>query len=133
MANFVKAPVLSDLIKFEQPDLLGREKAKITSTLALKIGTVLQGTPAAATPWDLTDPEDIYGILLTEVPAGSTALPVTVLFAGPATINPAYLVWDNAATATNKNNGLAKLKKANFVFERRAATDTLYPSQIDRV
>jgi hypothetical protein len=127
MANYIKAPVLGDLIKFEQPDLLGREKALVTSTAALKIGTVLQGDSAAAVPWDLTDAEDIYGILLTEVPENSTTLPVTVLFAGPATVNSKYLVWKSGATTINIAAGLERLKKSNFIFERHAATDALYP------
>jgi hypothetical protein len=92
----------------------------------------LQGGPNAAVPWDLTDPEDIYGILVTDVPANSTAYPVAVLFAGPATINPGALIWAAAATATQKLNGLAQLKKANFIFERLPVTNALYPEQIDR-
>ena len=129
----VKGPVLSDLLKHEQPNFLGREKALVTSAAALKVGTVLQGGPAAAVPWDLSDVEDIYGILLTDVPAGAAALPVSVLFAGPAAVNPEYLIWDASAVPGDITDGLERLKKFNFVFEREAATDKLHPNQIDRV
>jgi hypothetical protein len=134
MANSqVKAPVLSDLVKFNQPDFVGREEAKVTSTTALKVGTVLMGDPDLAELWDLSDPEEIYGILLTAVPANSTLYPVTVLFAGPAQVNPYYLVWKTGATAANIKAGLAQLKKFNFIFEIDAVTNKLYPRQIDRV
>jgi hypothetical protein len=134
MANSaVKAPVLSDLVKFNQPDFVGREAAKITSATALKVGTVLMGGPDLAKPWDLSDAADIYGILLTAVPANSSAYPVTVLFAGPAQINPYYLVWATAAAAADIKAGLEQLKKFNFIFEIDAVTNKLYPRQIDRV
>jgi hypothetical protein len=134
MANsYVKAPVLSDLIKFEQPDFLGREKAKFTTSVALVPGTIVQGGPSAAIPWDLNDAEDIYGILVDYVPASSTAYEAPVLFAGPATINPGKLVWASTAVAADKTAGLAQLKKFNFIFERLPVTDALYPNQFNRV
>jgi hypothetical protein len=131
---FTKAPVLGDLVKFNQPDLVGREKALVAGGAAgLKAGAVLQGTPAAAVQWDLSDPEDIYGILLNDVPAAATAHPSAVLFAGPALVNPGLLVWKAGADADDVKAGLARLKTQNFIFERRQATDALYPEQLDRV
>jgi hypothetical protein len=131
--DIVKAPVLSDLVKSEQPNYLGREAAKVTSATALKLGTVLQGGPDAAVPWDLSDPEDIYAILLEPVPAGASALAVPVLYAGPASLNPAYLSWDAAAVDADIEAALGELKARRFIFTREALTDALYPGQIDRV
>ena len=134
MANELKkAAVLSDLVKYEQPDYLGREAAKVTSAVALEPGTVLQGGPDAAVPWDLSYVEDMYGILISPVPAGSTALSVAVLFAGPASIDPNRLVWDSTASAGDKTDGLGALKRKNFIFAREPVTTEKYPGQIDRV
>ncbi|MDR1080884.1 MAG: head decoration protein [Deltaproteobacteria bacterium] len=128
-----KAPVLSELLKSEQPDYLGREVAKITSSAALSPGTVLQGAPAAAVPWDLSDAEDIYGILPSPVPAGSVALESVVLFAGPAAVNPLMLIWDDSAVGSEISAGLAELKKKHFIFTREPVSSELYPGQINRV
>ncbi|MDR1037299.1 MAG: head decoration protein [Deltaproteobacteria bacterium] len=131
--DLIKAPVLSDLIKSEQANYLGREAAKVTSSAALAPGTVLQGGPGAAIPWDLSDPTEIYAVLLTAVPADSTPLDVAVLYAGPASVNPDYLVWDNTASAQNIVDGLAELKARHFIFTREPVTSSLYPGQINRV
>jgi hypothetical protein len=131
---FTKAPVLGDLLKFAQPGHVGREKALVAGGAAgLKAGTVLQGAPAAAAQWDLSDAEDIYGILLNDVPAAATAHPSAVLFAGPALVNPGLLKWKAGAAAADIVAGLAQLKTHNFIFERPQATDALYPEQLDRV
>ncbi|MDR3154165.1 MAG: head decoration protein [Deltaproteobacteria bacterium] len=128
-----KAPVLSDLLKFEQEHYLGREAALITTAPALPLGTVLEGGPLAAEPWDPTgDPEDIYGILLTPVPAGTAALGVAVLIAGPAKVNPEYLGW-GSATDAEKASGLEALKRRHFIFVREPATSELYPDALNRV
>ncbi|MDR3152886.1 MAG: head decoration protein [Deltaproteobacteria bacterium] len=129
--SLTKGPVLSDLLKTEQPHFLGREAASVTTAAALPMGTVLQGGPAAAVQWDLTDPEDIYGILLVTVPAGAAALKVPVLIAGPAAVNPKALVWKASATAAQVSGALERLKRSHFVFTRERMTDSLYPDQLD--
>jgi hypothetical protein len=131
--DMVKAPVLSDFLKSEPPDFKGREAAKFTSAAALRPGTVLMGGPAAAKVWDLDDAEELYGILLAEVPAGAAAYEAPVLFNGPATVSPAGLTWDSGATAAEIAAGLERLKAARFIHARTPATTALYPKQLNRV
>ncbi|MDR1039903.1 MAG: head decoration protein [Deltaproteobacteria bacterium] len=128
-----KAPVLSDLVKIEPANYLGREAAKFTSADALRPGTVLMGGPAAAEPWDLSDAADIYGILVAEVPEGAAGFGAPVLFNGPAAVNPEALIWAVGATGAQISAGLEFLKAERLIHTREPFTNALYPGQINRV
>jgi len=137
MPNWLrKIPVPGDLVKFEQPDFLGREESVIDNASGSPMvpGTVLQGDNSSAEPWDgsVGTPDPIYGILLMQVPDGEEAK-VAVLIAGPAAINPFYLVWDSANSAPEIEAGLAELKEKKFIFTREPLATAIPPEPINRV
>lgn len=130
-----KIRVLSDLLKTEQHDFLGREEGTIDNsagTAPVLLGTVLQkGAGGVLEPWDMSstpDPDDLYGILLDNVPAG-VAAKVAILYAGPASLDPTFLVWASAAQA-KIDVGLEALKSRKFIFAREPIATGVYPKQI---
>jgi hypothetical protein len=131
-----KAPVLGDLLKDEQHNFLGREEGfydNSTGTAPVPLGTVVQQGTGTLEPWDMSgsppDPDDIYGILLADVGPGEEAR-VGVLIAGPAAIDPNYLVWEAPAAAAKVAAGLEALKNRKFIFAREAIATGTYPEQI---
>jgi hypothetical protein len=139
MADWLeKKPVLSDLLKDEQPRFLGREEGAYDNTavgaVPVLLGTVVQMNAAGTSlePWDMSaatpDVDDIYGILLSDVPAGESAR-VGVLISGPAAIDPGYLNW-SSAVQTKIDAGLAALKGKKLIFTREVIADGTYPEQI---
>jgi hypothetical protein len=136
MADFlVKLPVLGDLLKDEQHNYLGREEQVYDNTAGpnpVPLGTVVEMGSGTLQPWDMSattpDAADIYGILLSDVPAG-VKTNVTVLYAGPAAVDPTYLIWSSSATGKIQI-GLQGLKDRKFVFTREPIATGTYPEQI---
>ena len=135
--TLTKIRVLSDLLKFEQHDFLGREEGKVDNSGGadpVLLGTVLQKDGGGGLePWDMSattpDVGDIYGILLDNVPAGTIAK-VAILYAGPASIDPNYLVWSAPAATAKVALGLEALKSRKFIFTREPIATGVYPRQI---
>jgi hypothetical protein len=135
MSQFqVKIPVLSDLLKDEQHNYLGREEQTYDNSLSATpvfLGQVVQMGTGTLEPWDVSstpDPDDLYGILLSDVPPGVTTR-VTVLIAGPAAIDPTYLIW-GTTVQTKIDVGLKALKDKKFIFTREPIATGTYPEQI---
>lgn len=134
--TLTKIRVLSDLLKTEQHDLLGREAGVIDNTAGtdpILLGTVLQLDGAGGLePWDMSstpDPDDLYGILLDNVPPGVKA-GVAILIAGPAAVDPTFLAW-GSTTPAKIQVGLDALKNRKFIFTRDPIATGVYPNQIN--
>jgi hypothetical protein len=132
-----KIRALSDLLKDEQPNFLGRE-AGVVDNLGgadpILLGTVLQQDGSGGLePWDMSattpDPGEIYGILLDNVQPG-VKTGVAVLTAGPAAVDPAFLIWTSAAQP-KIGAGLGALKNRKFIFTREPIATGVYPRQIN--
>jgi hypothetical protein len=132
----VKRPVLGELLKAEQPDFLCREAADLDNsagTVPVPLGTVLQKKAGGGVePWDMAstpDPEDVYGLLLADVPAGVAAR-VAILISGPAAVDPSRLIW--ASDDPDKIAvGLEALKARKLIFTREPIATGTYPEQIN--
>jgi hypothetical protein len=133
--TLTKVPVLGDLLKDEQHNFLGREEGFYDNSVGtdpVPLGTVVQQGSGTLEPWDMSgvpDPEDLYGILLTDVGPGEEAR-VGVLIAGPAAIDPNFLVWDAPAADAKIAIGLDALKNRKFIFARKAIATGTFPEQI---
>ena len=134
--TLVKPPVLGDLLKDEQERFLGREQSVFdNSGGADEVRFGLVGQKAAGgkgEPWDMSattpDADAVHGILLTSVPA-ATISKVAVLVAGPAAVDPTYLIWDSQAQG-KVALGLAALADKRFIFTRDPVATGTHPVQV---
>ncbi|MDR0548322.1 MAG: head decoration protein [Deltaproteobacteria bacterium] len=137
MADWLKKiPVLSDLLKDEQPRFLGREEGIYDNAAGpdpIPLGTVVQQGAGTLEPWDMSattpDVTKILGILLDNVLAGEKTK-VGVLISGPAAIDPNYLVWSAPLATAKVTLGLNALKDNKFIFARPVIATGTYPEQI---
>jgi hypothetical protein len=134
--TLVKPPVLGDLLKDEQERFLGRERSVFDNSGGqdeVRFGLVVQKAAGGKVEaWDMSstpDPDTVHGILLTSVPAGEVQK-VAVLVAGPAAVDPTYLVWDDQS-APKVAIGLAALADKRFIFTRDPVATGTYPVQVD--
>jgi hypothetical protein len=133
MADWLKKiPVLSDLLKDEQHNSLGREERVYNNATAnpVLLGTVVQLTAGVLAPWAMPASPvaaDLYGILLENVEPNTSAK-VGVLIAGPAAIDASQLIWASDVQA-RIDIGLEALK-AKSIFARPVVATGTYPEQI---